>query len=102
MELPTTMQGRPFGPEQLAQVQDLITQGSGWSRWRLSRGLVVNWPGLGIGAPLRASPKTWPRGRSCSNSISRAVSSYRPGGGNPRLVRAGHLNALIQSWNTAP
>jgi hypothetical protein len=43
MELPTILQGRPFGPEQLAQVQALIGQGSDWSRYRLSRELARLW-----------------------------------------------------------
>jgi hypothetical protein len=43
MELPTTLQGRPFGPEQLAQVQALIGQRSDWSRYRLSRELARLW-----------------------------------------------------------
>jgi hypothetical protein len=43
MQLPTTMQGRPFGPEQLAQVQALIGQNRGWSRYRLSRELARLW-----------------------------------------------------------
>jgi hypothetical protein len=38
MQLPTPLQGRPFGPEQLAQVQALIGQNRGWSRYRLSLG----------------------------------------------------------------
>jgi hypothetical protein len=43
MQLPTTLQGRPFGPEQLAQVQALIGQNRGWSRYRLSRELARFW-----------------------------------------------------------
>jgi hypothetical protein len=43
MALPTTLQGRPFGPEQLAQVQALIGQRSDWSRYRLSRELARLW-----------------------------------------------------------
>ena len=43
MELPTTLQGRPFGPEQLAQVQALIGQRGDWSRYRLSRELARLW-----------------------------------------------------------
>jgi len=41
--LPTTLQGRPFGPEQLAQVQALIGQNRGGSRYRLSRELAQLW-----------------------------------------------------------
>jgi len=43
MSLPTTLQGRPFGPEQLAQVQALLDQGGEWSRYRLSRELARLW-----------------------------------------------------------
>ena len=43
MQLPTTLQGRPFGPEQLAQIQALIEQNCGWSRYQLSRELARLW-----------------------------------------------------------
>ena len=43
MSLPTMLQGRPFGPVQLAQVQALLTQGRDWSRYRLSRELARLW-----------------------------------------------------------
>jgi Druantia protein DruA len=43
MEIPTILQDRPFGPEQLAQVQALIGQNGGWSRYRLSRELARLW-----------------------------------------------------------
>lgn len=43
MSLPTTLQSRPFGPEQLAQVQALLNQGGDWSRYRLSRELARLW-----------------------------------------------------------
>lgn len=43
MSLPTMLQGRPFGPEQLAQVQALLGQGGDWSRYRLSRALARLW-----------------------------------------------------------
>lgn len=43
MELPTILQGRPFGPEQLAQVQALLGQKGNWSRYRLSRELARQW-----------------------------------------------------------
>jgi|SRR5215207_460563 len=43
MQLPTTMQGRPFGPEQLAQIQSLVEGNRQWSRYRLSRELAVLW-----------------------------------------------------------
>jgi len=43
MQLPAILQGRPFGPEQLAQVQTLVGQHGGWSRYRLSRELARLW-----------------------------------------------------------
>jgi len=43
MSLPTMLQGRPFGPAQLAQVQALVAQGRDWSRYRLSRELARLW-----------------------------------------------------------
>lgn len=43
MQLPTMLQGRAFGPEQLAQVQVLIGQNGDWSRYRLSRELARLW-----------------------------------------------------------
>lgn len=43
MHLPTTLQGRPFGPEQLREVQALIGQNGGWTRYRLSRALARLW-----------------------------------------------------------
>jgi hypothetical protein len=43
MQIPTMLQGRAFGPEQLAQVQVLIGQNGDWSRYRLSRELARLW-----------------------------------------------------------
>ncbi len=43
MSLPTTLQGRPFGPQQLAQVRALLGQQGDWSRYRLSRQLARLW-----------------------------------------------------------
>jgi hypothetical protein len=43
MQLPTMLQGRPFGPQELAQVQALIGEHGGWSRYRLSRELARLW-----------------------------------------------------------
>ena len=37
------LQGRPFGPEALAQIQALLRQQSDWSRYRLSRELARLW-----------------------------------------------------------
>jgi Druantia protein DruA len=43
MQLPTTLQGRHFGPEELEQVRALIGQNRAWSRYRLSRELAALW-----------------------------------------------------------
>jgi hypothetical protein len=43
MHLPTTLQGRPFGPEHLAQIQRLLDGHRQWSRYRLSRQLALLW-----------------------------------------------------------
>ena len=43
MQLPTMLQGRPFGPEALAQVQALLDRNEDWSRYRLSRELARLW-----------------------------------------------------------
>jgi hypothetical protein len=43
MQLPRLLQGRPFGPEALAQVQALLAQPKDWSRYRLSRELARLW-----------------------------------------------------------
>jgi hypothetical protein len=43
MTVPTTLQGRPFGPVQLAQVQALLDQDKDRSRYRLSRELAQLW-----------------------------------------------------------
>ena len=43
MQLPSTLQGRPFGPEQLAQLQALLSHNGQWSRYRLSRELAGLW-----------------------------------------------------------
>jgi len=67
MKLPTTLQGRPFGPEQLREIQALIAEQDGWSRYRLSRELAARW----IGEALRVSSKTWRRERSCSTAGAR-------------------------------
>ncbi|MBI4325315.1 MAG: hypothetical protein HY674_08635 [Chloroflexi bacterium] len=37
------LQGRPFGPEALAQVRQFLRQHPGWSRYRLSRHLAALW-----------------------------------------------------------
>jgi hypothetical protein len=43
MQLPTTLQGRPFGPEDLALIQSLLQEHGQWSRYRLSRELAALW-----------------------------------------------------------
>jgi len=43
MGLPCTLQGRPFGPDQLAQIQSLLRQNPDWSRYKLSRELALLW-----------------------------------------------------------
>jgi hypothetical protein len=43
MRLPTTLQGRPFGPEALAQIQGLLADHPQWSRYRVSRELAALW-----------------------------------------------------------
>ncbi|MHB9007882.1 MAG: Druantia anti-phage system protein DruA [Limisphaerales bacterium] len=43
MHLPTRLQGRAFGPEELRQIQALIGQHGQWSRYRLSRELAALW-----------------------------------------------------------
>lgn len=43
MQIPTTLQGRPFGPDSLAQIQALLHDHGQWSRYRLSRELAQRW-----------------------------------------------------------
>lgn len=43
MRLPPILQGRPFGPEQLGEIQALIAHNDQWSRYRLSRELATLW-----------------------------------------------------------
>jgi hypothetical protein len=43
MTLPTIMQGRPFGAEQLAAIQDLLERYPESSRYELSRRLATQW-----------------------------------------------------------
>jgi hypothetical protein len=43
MHLPTRLQGRAFGAEELRQIQALIGQNGRWSRYRLSRELASLW-----------------------------------------------------------
>jgi hypothetical protein len=37
------IQGRRIGPEELAEVRELLATQPGWSRWRLSRELARLW-----------------------------------------------------------
>jgi hypothetical protein len=43
MVLPRILQGRPFGPVELAQIQSLLCQHPNWSRYKLSRELASLW-----------------------------------------------------------
>ena len=43
MQLPTTLQGRPFGPAQLAEIRALLTRYPTASRYRLSCHLATLW-----------------------------------------------------------
>jgi hypothetical protein len=43
MQLPSMLQGRPFGPAALAQIRALLDQQRDWSRYRLSRELARLW-----------------------------------------------------------
>jgi hypothetical protein len=43
MPLPSMLQGRPFGPDALAQIRALLDQQRDWSRYRLSRELARLW-----------------------------------------------------------
>ena len=43
MRLPSVLQGRAFGPEQLAEIQSLLSQHPDWSRYKLSRELAAQW-----------------------------------------------------------
>lgn len=43
MVLPATMQGRPFGPLQLAEIRGLLHDHPDWSLYQLSRALARRW-----------------------------------------------------------
>lgn len=43
MALPSILQGRPFGPAQLAEIESLLSQHPDWSRYKLSRELALRW-----------------------------------------------------------
>ena len=43
MLLPSTLQGRPFGAGQLAEIQRLLEEFAGSSRYQLSRRLATFW-----------------------------------------------------------
>ena len=76
MELPTTLQGHPFGPEQLAQVQALIGQRSDWNRSQLSRELARLWPWPAPQGQLKdmAARREW----STAPSTDRGASNLAP------------------------
>lgn len=53
MVLPNTMQGRPFGPLQLAEIRGLLQAHPDWSRYRLSRELARQWDWYGSNGQLK-------------------------------------------------
>ena len=53
MLLPSTLQGRPFGPAQLAAIQSLLGQYPEWSRYKLSRELALRWNWRSAGGQLK-------------------------------------------------
>lgn len=53
MVLPTTMQGRPFGPLQLAEIRGLLHDHPDWSRYQLSRALARRWNWHGPNGQLK-------------------------------------------------
>jgi hypothetical protein len=107
MALPTTLQGRPFGPEELAQVQALIGQRSDWSRYRLSRELARLWGWRTPQGQLKDMAartlllKLQEQGRielPARRMRSPTRSGRPPGGGDPVLEQSpveGPLNQLL-------
>lgn len=53
MVLPSILQGRPFGPAQLAEIQSLLVQAPQWSRYKLSRELALRWNWRTAGGQLK-------------------------------------------------
>ena len=53
MLLPSTLQGRPFGPADLAQIQSLLGQHPEMSRYKLSRELALMWNWRSAGGQLK-------------------------------------------------
>src|SRR6058998_1543007 len=53
MVLPSTLQGRLFGPAQLAEIQSLQSQHPEWSRYKLSRQLALLWNWRTVGGQLK-------------------------------------------------
>ena len=53
MLLPSTLQGRPFGPAQLAQIESLLREHPDWSRYKLSRELAGLWNWRSGGGQLK-------------------------------------------------
>ena len=43
MEMPSVLQGRPFGPERLAEIRALLAEHPSFSRYQLSRQLARQW-----------------------------------------------------------
>src|SRR2546429_8737870 len=53
MLLPSSLQGRPFGPAHLAQIQSLLDQYPEMSRYKLSRELALLWNWRTAGGQLK-------------------------------------------------
>lgn len=53
MVLPNTMQGRVFGPLQLAEIRGLLQAHPDWSRYQLSRQLARQWDWYGSSGQLK-------------------------------------------------
>lgn len=53
MVLPNTMQGRPFGPLELAEIRGLLHDHPDWSRYQLSRELARRWNWQGSNGQLK-------------------------------------------------
>ena len=53
MVLPAILQGRPFGPAQLARIESMLSQHPDWSRYRLSRELALLWEWRSAGGQLK-------------------------------------------------
>ena len=54
MVLPNTMQGRPFGPRELAEIRGLIHDHPDWSRYQQSRERARRWNWQGSNGQIKA------------------------------------------------